>query len=334
MPGLYERDQNLKIQEVGDSIFIAESEKTPFSRLIKRGKKPENMLSSWPVQKYPSRKFPGQMDGTDIATFNSTNRETIEAYAMWMMTEGWLVARLAELTKTAGVKDEKAKQMTDDGLILAQMIEKQLLSSMDTQKEAAPGTPFQSRGVFSWLSTSAQTNNPVPANFRPASDCVYTSTLALFRPSSMEAMLVAASTAKKAPVDLTGFVGIKLKAQMSAWAQRQDDVGSQTAIERYTMDASEKKLSHVVDFFEFDAGTVNTIPSFYLLNDSTTGEATANSPLSGAFVDLSMWELSFLDNPASYEEPKKSGGPRGYHDAVYILKCLNPLGQCIANIAS
>jgi hypothetical protein len=334
MPGLYERDVNLKIQEVGDSIFIAESEKTPFSRLLKRGKKPENMLSSWPVQKYPARKFKGQMDGTDISTFASTTTETLEAYAQWMMTEGWLVSRLAQITKAAGVKDQKAKQMTDDGLILAQMIEKQLLSSMDTAKEAQPGTPFQSRGVFSWLATAAQASNPVPVNFRPASACVYTSTLALFRPSSMEAMLTAAATAKKSPVDLTGFVGIKLKAQMSAWAQRQDDVGSQTAIESYSMDASEKKLSHVVDFFEFDAGNVNTIPSFYLLNDSTTGEATANSTLSGAFLDLSMWELSFLENPSAYQEPPKSGGPRGYHDAIYILKCLNPLGQCIANIAS
>jgi hypothetical protein len=38
--GLYESGLVLKMQEVGDTIFCAESLKTPFSRLLKRGSKP------------------------------------------------------------------------------------------------------------------------------------------------------------------------------------------------------------------------------------------------------------------------------------------------------
>ncbi len=336
MPGIYEADQVLKVAEVGDTIFIAQSDKVPFSRLLKRGKKPYNMLSSWPVQVYPDRKFEGILDGTDISTFTHTNREQIEAYAMWLMTEGWMVSRLANLTHTYGVKPgkEEAKQAKDDALLLGRVIEEKLLSSVDMAVESG-STPYRSRGVGSWLSDSAQSVKPVPANYRPAAACVYSGTLAAFLPASMEAMLEAAATQKKEAVDLTGYVGIKLKTQMSRWAQRDESAGAtDKALVRYNMDAEDKKLMQVVDFFEFDAGTVKVFPSWYLMCTEGTGAVSANSPRSGYFLDMDMWELCFLDQPASWIEPRKSGGPRGYHDAVYLLKCLNPTGQCMANIAS
>ncbi len=148
-------------------------------------------------------------------------------------------------------------------------------------------------------------------------------------------MLEAAATQKKEAVDLTGYVGIKLKTQMSRWAQRDESAGAtDKALVRYNMDAEDKKLMQVVDFFEFDAGTVKVFPSWYLMCTEGTGAVSANTPRSGYFLDMDMWELCFLDQPASWIEPRKSGGPRGYHDAVYLLKCLNPTGQCMANIAS
>jgi hypothetical protein len=335
MPGIYEADQVLKVAEVGDTIFIAQSDKVPFSRLLKRGPKPGNMLSSWPVQMYPERKFKGTLDGTDMTTFNHTNREYLEAYNMWLRTEGWMVSRLANLTKTHGVKGkEEAKQAMDDGLILAQMVEKQLLSNDEMAVESG-ATPYCSRGAFKWLSPTAQAVKPVPANYRPSAACVHTSTLAAFLPSVMEDMVEAAAIQKKDAVDWTGYVGIKLKSHMSGWAQRHvEDVNTAQALTRYNLDAEDKKLIRVVDFFEFDAGTVKVFPSWYLLHTNTTGAATANSVLSGLFVDMSMWQLCYMDPPAAWREPTKSGGPRGYHDVVYGLKCMNPTGQGYVNVAS
>ncbi len=335
MPGIYEADQTLKVAEVGDTIFVAQSEKVPFSRLLKRGKKPGNMLTSWPVQVYPDRAFEGTLDGDDIASFTHTNRDSIEAYGMWMRTAGWMVSRLANLTKTWGVKGgEEAKQAKDDGLILAQMIEKQLLSDNDTAVETG-STPFCSRGAFSWLDTDAQGVKPVPANYRPSSSCEYTGELASFTPSAMETMIRAAAAQKKEAVNLNGYVGIGLKAQMSSWAQKHsEDINTEQALQRFNMSADDKKLVNIVDFFEFDAGSVKVFPSWYLLHTAATGAAGANSQRAGIFVDMDMWELCFMDNPAARMEPPNSGGPRGYHDAVYILKCLNPTGQCVVNCAS
>jgi len=329
MPGMYETNLVLKKQEVGNTIFIAESEKVPFSRLLRRGKKPVQMLSQWPLQIYPDRKFTGTLDGTDIAAFTHTTREYAEAYAMWLMTEGWMVSKLAGLTKTAGVENEESKQAKDDGLILAQMIEKQLLSDCDTAVEAG-STPFRSRGAFSWIQPGAQSVKPVPTNFRPASASQYTGAVASFGPANMRTMLKSAATAKKGPVDLTGYVGIDLKDQMSTWAQRDPDAEADEAasLVNYNINASEKKLIHSVNFFDFDAGTVKTFPSWYLMCTEADGVASAYTPKSGLFLDMDMWELCFLQNPMAVIEPTKSGGPRGYHDACYLLKGLNMLGQC------
>lgn len=330
MPGIYDNDKVLKLQDVGDTIFNAESEKTPMTRLLKRGPKPIQMLSEWPVEKYPTRKFKGQKDGTDISTFNHTNRAMIQAYAMWLLTEGWMVSKLAGLTKTAGVPNEMAKQAADDGIIMAQMLERQLLSNDEAAVEGeGADAVYTSRGFFRWLQATAQAVLPVPAAHRPNAACRYAGALGSFLPANMEAMLRAAATDRKGPVDLTGYVGIALKAQMSTWPQRQfGDDNAAAAIQVMNLNAADKKLISVIDMFEYDSGTVNVVPSWYLACDPATGENTAYSTRSGVFVDMSMWRLCFLENPTAAMEPAKSGGPRGYHSSVYMLKCLNPVGQC------
>jgi len=332
---MYEKDQPMKIAELGDTIFIAESSKTPFTRLIKTGPAPKQMAASWPAQAWPKRGFGGTLDGTDKSSWSKTTREEIEAYAMWFMSDGWLASKLANLTATAGVgKKEKAKQMTDDGLLFALQIEKQFLSSYDTAKEAAPTTAFRSRGAFSWLSAAAQTVKPVPSDLRPVAACNYAGTLANFTSAQVKTMMEAAATQISQPVDLTGFVGIKLKQKMSDYAQHDTDVASETALQRFSMDVKEKAFMHIVDFFSFDSGNIKTVTNWNLYAEEATGEANDETTRSGIFVALSMWQKRWLQAPMAFIEPPKSGGPRGYHDAVGILACDNPQGQMRAIISS
>jgi hypothetical protein len=325
---LYDRSKLIKIQEVGNTIFIAESLKTPMTRLMKRGKKPKDMLCTWPVQAFPRRAFIGTMDGADLSSFESTNRDKMEAYAMWLRTAGFMVGHIAELTAAAGVSDELVKQKMDDGLILAQMMERQIGSSVDTQAEASPATPYRSRGVFSWVNTAEQSTKPVPASYRPAAACAYTSALGSFTAASFSAMLQAAATQKREPVELMGFAGLKLKTQMSTWAQKVTLSSNEVALQQFNLAAEEKRLQNVVDVFEFDAGRVKVVPSFYLACNEADGADTEYTPRSGVFLDMDMWELAFVEAPSLYELPDLGGGPRGAHGATFILKGLNPLGSC------
>jgi hypothetical protein len=327
MPGLYEVDVVGKLQEIGDAIYMADSAKTPISRLIPRGPKPVQMLAEWEVQKYPDRAFTGTVDGTDVSSFTHTTPTKMEGYGMLLRTAGWMVTVLAQLTRAAGVKNPQAKQAADDSVILAQMHEKQILSTVDLQAESG-ATPYRSRGIGSWLSDSAQGVKPVDASFRPASANNYTGALASYTPATCITQLNSMAGEKKGAVDLTVVAGIELKGQMSTWPQRSigSDVGVSSLL-AFNVDASEKKLIQAVDEFEFDAGTLRVIPSWYVACTEGTGAASAYTPKSGYFLDLTMWQLCFMLPASTFEGVDAGGGPRGWHQLVAILKCLNPQGQ-------
>jgi len=327
MPGMYERDATLKVLNLGDTIFNVESKDTPFTRLLRRGKKPDGMLSEWPVEKYRREGLGGTLDGTDKTAYAKTDRKPMKAYAQWFRSEGYMVSRLMQLTATAAVSvgKEKANQATKDAISLAKKIERALLSILDTQTESG-ADPFQIRGALMWLQSAAQTNNPVPDGFRPGTE--FAAALSTLTPTLFETLLEQAADEREGAVDLLGVVGIKLKRRMSTWAQRDTEAAAtDQALASFDMKASDKKLIQVVDVFEFDAGMVKTIPSWNLACDVTTGNATAYTSRSGIFVDPSMWELCWLDAPGTYENPDLGGGPRGWHEAVGLLKCLNALGQ-------
>jgi hypothetical protein len=327
MPGMYEINQPMKREELGDEIFAVESHQTPFLRLVPKGSQPNQMLDSWPVQEYPRQAFGGTVDGYDVDTYNSTTREEIEGACQWIL-QSWKVAKLANLTVAAGVgRNEKARQMRDALLLLNKKLERLFLSANDLQV-AAGETPYETRGALSWLQVAAQTTKPVPADFRPPSACVHATALSNLTPDAFEDLLEAAANKKMAPVDLTGIVGIKLKSHMSYWGQKATVSGdTQVALQNFSLNASDKRLISIVDRFEFDAGTVEVVPSWYLACDPDTGEDTDYTPRSGIFVETAMWEKRFLQNVESVIETPKSGGPRGYHDCVVSLACKNPLGQ-------
>lgn len=328
MPGMYERDVTLKVLNLGDTIFNAESKKVPFTRMLPRASKvPEGMLASWPVEAYRNEGLGGTIDGTDKTTYSKTDRQPMEVYAQWFRTDGFQVTRLAQLTASAGVKKgkEKAKQAMADAVVLAKKIERACLSIMDTQAESGK-KEFRIRGALSWLDTAEQSTKPVPAGFRPGSE--HTSALNALTPTAFEALLEQAASEKEDSVDLFGVVGIKLKRRMSTWAARDTEASATAAaLQRFDMKASDKKLVQVIDSFEFDAGSVMTAASWNIARNIASGAATNFTSRSGVFVDLSMWELAWLDEPGTFENPDLGGGPRGWHEAVAMLKCLNPLGQ-------
>jgi len=335
MPAIHDRDklEALRVAELGDVIYKVQPENTPFIRLLPRGPAPEQMLATWPIEGNPRAGFDGTPDGFDIQEFNSTNRDKMESYGMWMMTDGWMATRLANLTSTAGVarKKEEARQRARDALKLALMGEAQVLSDMDAQKEVpSENKVYRSRGAFSWMSATEQSVLPVPAAYRPPSASVYTGALASRESTGFEDMLQASALLVEDRLDLMGFVGLRLKRQMSLWASRVVGVQSgEQFLDARNMSQSDKKLVRVIDFFEFEAGTVKTALSYNLLRDATTGAVTDYSSRSGLFLNLKKWELRFLDPPAGYKMPHGSGGGRGYHDQVHMLCCKLPLGQVV-----
>ncbi len=325
MPGMYESDQSIKKQPVG-GIHNVKSKETPFLRLLKSGPAPKQMLDEWQNETYDDTGLGGKMDGTDVSEFNKQGRVTLQTYGIWQ-DEPWMVSKLANVTEIVGMgKTEKARQKMHASIKLKLKVERTGLSQMEAQAQVKPSKEYRTRGAFTWLSPTAQSVLPVPDGFRPGAE--FSGSLDGLTPSAFEALLYQAAIEKGGPVTLEGFVGLLLKRKMSLWAQRDTDASATAqALQNYNLQAGDKQLIQIVNRFEFDAGVVTTIPNFNLAHDIATGAATAYSPRSGLFLDMSMWNFATLQGYESADLPNLGGGPRGFVDVIYLFRCLNALGQ-------
>jgi hypothetical protein len=322
---MYESDQTIKKQPVG-GIHNVKSKETPFLRLLKNGAAPKQMLDEWQNETYDDTGLGGKMDGADVTAFNKQGRVTLQNYAIWQ-DEAWMVSKLANVTEIVGMgKTEKARQKMHAAIKLKLKVERTALSLMEAQAQVKPTKEYRTRGAFTWLSPTVQSVLPVPDGFRPGAQ--FSGALSGMTPTAFEELMYQSAIEKGGPVTLEGYVGLLLKRKMSLWAQRDTEASATAqALQSYNLTAADKALVQIVNKFEFDAGVVTTIPNFNLAHDIDTGAATAYSPRSGLFVDMSMWNFAPLQGYENADLPDLGGGPRGYIDVVYLIRCLNALGQ-------
>lgn len=328
MPAMFESAQPAKREELDDEIYNVEAAETPFlSSINRKGKKPNQMICQWVAEAYPVAALTGIVDGTDVSTYNSTSRSVIEGVSQWFRYP-WMVAKLASLTNAAGVgRDEAGHQATLALMTLKRMMEARFCGTGECQVESG-ATPYETRGAFLWVQNSEQSLKPVPAAFRPSSSCAYTSAVASFTESMFMDMLIAAYASTKSALNWRGFVGRDLRKVMDLWTAR-DPTASTTAQPTKVYDAGKaNQVSTYVDRFVFSVGVVTSHLTPHLAIDEATGADTAYTPKSGLFIVPKMWDVAFMQPIAVERLQDLGGGPRGYVDAVGVLRCKNPLGSC------
>lgn len=334
MAQLMEQNQVGKRESLADLIAVAESDKTPYKAMVEKRKKPGNMDHSWQMKGYRVAGHKGIVDGKDITDFNFTPRERVHCYSQ-KIWDGVQVSDLAEESDVAGVnKGEMAAQISDATVTAGQIIERRCLSAEDTKVQTAPTQGYETRGIFSWLSTTAQTTFPVPENFRPNSDQLYSGTLANFNEDALLALGRAAYKRRKGPTTLKGFVGIDLKAHVSNFTRYDDTVSSYTNVRRFNQSADDKAVVNVIDRIVCDTGTVELHPSSFLYTDADTGEDTAYTHSSGAFVDMDMVGMAYIRMPRVFRLQYAGGGYKAAVDAVFLHMIDNPSGMFSATINS
>lgn len=328
---LYERNRQLQPRDISQRISSIENDSTPFTAMLsKPSAPPENMLLEYPVEAYPDRPVAGVIDGHDVNEFNSVAREKLQTRGQ-IFRESYQVTTLANMLPDAGVgRNELGHQRMLAGKLLRFQLEKALLSDQENQVDTGT-VPNLLRGVYKWMSTSAQTIYPVPADFRPSSTQVYTGTVAALTESEFVTRIKACFDQRRAPVDLDGFVGSDLKAQIDTFTVADATSG---AIRRYNFDGKNASVTRMVDFIKSSFGEVRVHLNTYLLYTMSTGAASSYSPKSGVFLDLSKWELRTLQKPTLFDLEDQGGGPRGFMQTIVALACKNPLAQFVVNTAT
>lgn len=329
---LYQVDKPMRVNDYHEKVIDSANTDAPFLGVLPAGPTPKELKDTWPVRREPKIKFPESADGKDKTDgWGNTVPLTLEGVCEIFQSEGWAVARVASKLRAAweAMSRSMAYQQSSDAVAFTLSIQRLLLSNQEC-RIATGALPGRTRGLFSWLSPNAHAVAgvaEVDPEIRPTDAQYYSGKFSDYNENSFKAQLIAAYKKRRAPVTLFGYVGIDLKTKMSLWQQLvqvTDDVN----LARH-VDQKQGALEMVVDTFKYDAGTVRTVLQNDLMCDVTQDDMplTDTTPMAGAFLDLTMWELAWLERITHMDDLDQGGGPRGHHYATGRLNCLNPSWQ-------
>lgn len=324
-----------------DAIYTVEVADTPFLALVKEGKKPVQVEGNWPVMKRSRGAITAIPDGTPVASVNHQNRRSLKGVSQWLR-ETWGVSHFAQITESYGVADEAKFQKAEALIRLRNNLERLFLSTQDCAREGSgvvPAAANQLRGVGKWLEANADLINseyPIHEDVRVAAACSYSGTLANFKDTVLEGMLIAAAKQRRSPVTLDLHLGPSLKSAMDDWTQHDSHVTATNApLVQYQAQAKDKTFLKMVDFFTFSSGTVRAHQNFNIMWDPNTGEPTDYTDASGYGLDMSNgWEVRFMQQIQHADLPYDGSGPRGVWDTTLMLACMMPAGQISIKINS
>lgn len=316
-------------------IANIDAAKTPFSSMVKEDKKPTAALDNWQAETYVKPKHKPVVDGADVKEFEDlTSRKRIQGRAQKL----WRNPKTSDFADNVNVvdglsQDEQANQIARALEAVKQGMEARCLSNIDSQED--DGTVGHgTRGLFKWTQSTAQSDLPVPDEFRPAAANSYSGTLADFSvEDTFRDMSINQAIARRSSGTMHAFLGIKLKKRFVDSTIYTKDKASYTAIRATNQDASNATLAYTTDVVECEGGTTILHPSFFL-HMTEDGDASDHTHRSGLFIDMDMVSLAFNRMPTVKPLEDQGGGARAIVDAIFCLRCYNPLGMGQALISA
>lgn len=321
----FETDLVGKRQSLANIIANVENTSCPYTSMLQKRSKPTNQPHTWQAEVYPDSDHEPVEDGKDVETFDTVPRYPLTAYSQKFWRNP-AVSDFADEAEIAGAQggSEMARQKAIAMIVLKRKMESRFLSNADTYVD---GKKYSTRGLFSWISNSAQTNNPVPSQVRTPSAQIYTSTLALFTEASFATMCASAFIQRKGPGTYDAFLGIYLKQKFTEFTSYQPTVSNFTAVRQFTRPGESQKFVNTIDFLKTDTGEYRLHASSFLRTTAATGAAAAGTHLSGAVVDMDMVALLYTRLPRLKELENKGGGPRAMCDAIALHQVDNPIAM-------
>lgn len=334
MGALYDYTKPGKYPGYLRAVLDVISEDAPYLALVGHGESAPAALAEWPVDMPRRNGSPVGKEGADKSSgYDYSIPAMLSCYAMRVESKGWMVTDLAQLTKTAisNPKAEAARQQAKDAKAGLLSVQDYLLGDNDTRTGYGNDNEYKTRSVFSWLSTSAQSNCPVPENCRPTQR--YTGTLDNFTEDALTALLVGAASEIDRDVNLVGFCGPSLALHMANFAARAKAVDGVAQFAQLVSPQDANRLVRKVQFFDFVGGSVKVVVQRRQFINLTGNVSTEYTGRSGFFVDPTKWELEWLEPWHHIGQDDNGGGPRGFHKGWMRHICKCPLGQFAVKIS-
>lgn len=301
--------------------------------MLPKGEEPTNPLMTWQADSYLEPSITGVVEDADRVDFeNHSARKTLQG-RIQIVERAPKVSRVAQnVSNVAGVgrKKEFAKAVAKAITVAKRDIECRILCQDESQEDNGI-VGFETRGLFSWISSTAQSDLPVPAEFlTPAASIISGSWAggAVTEAAVRETVLGSIWDQTGVMGNFQMVVGRQLKAAITGWTIYQPNLASNTVIRTFQNEDT-NVLRACVDRIEGDFGTIELRLSPWLRRDLDLS-VTANNDIaqrSGLIFDVDMLEIRYNERPNFRAFEDQGGGPRGLVEAIWGLVVFNPKGM-------
>ena len=314
-------------EDLADLIAIADQKATPLVSAARKSTAPTNPLFSWLVDGYAAVDRSGVLSNEDATTFSNPAEQRARLYGR--IQKLWRKPKVSDIAESVtdvagiGIKREMANAVTRSLKEIARDLEAVFCSDQDSTEESG-ATPFKTRGLGSWISSSAQSDSgtAVPAAYRTPSTSISTAAIADTTESVIQGLLQSVYEQTGKSKTFTLLCGPTLKRRFTEMTQVQFGTTNTAAVVRtYNADLSDNKISYKVDVFSGDFGEIMLVPSLYIRTDVSA----AASLRSGFLVDMDGVHIRYNRRPRYTPLPDLGGGPRGVIDTIAALQVDNPL---------
>jgi hypothetical protein len=307
-------------------ISVIDQKNTPVTSRIKAGSDLTNgSVFSWQADSYNDPSFDGVLTNADVTTFDdpAKNRVLLSGRAQKFRRSIKVDDFAQNVDNVAGVgkKKEMARGVSRALIELKRDMESAFCSSNDSQEQSGTN-PYKTRGLGSWISSSAQTDLPVPASFRTPSASINTTATSSLTESDVAAVLqsVYEQTGTIDTMDLV--TGPNLKKRFSEFTRYSSGSNTALSTRQYTASLNDRTVISTVDTYIGDFGTINLVPTLFNAKDAAAAVQSAR----GYLLNMDMLEVRYGRRPRFQELEDQGGGPRGLVDAIAALVCWNPKG--------
>ncbi|TXH41420.1 MAG: hypothetical protein E6Q97_37625 [Desulfurellales bacterium] len=311
-------------------ITNVEEQDAPFLDWLPTGDKPVNVLHQYQAEIYRDPVDNSQVDGKPVTGFLSAgdSRGTLKALVQYMSKAAAVKKLHQDVSNIAGVEDELAREIDKSNWELSTDIEAAFLED-DDHREDNTTVGYKTRGVGSWISTSAQSLYPVPSSFRPPSASVITTATGSITENAIIDVLESVGNTVKSSKPMTAFCAPKAKRifnNMPLFTPASVLVGgSPTGATGVVYNKGDvNTVGRVAERYMTDYGVVDLRISW---RNVFLGGNTIEKTYTTYFLHRDKWNLRWNQKPKWMRKEYQGGSYEAFCEAILMLECLNPKGE-------
>lgn len=336
MPALTAPNQVGVREDISDLMYLSDVKDTPFTSMVKKGKKPTDpLLWEYGLKSRGNRKRGGIPDGKDVDAFDSQSPKVFVQARSEVWRRAPMVGFIAQIRSKnggiAGVNNEYNEAVADQLEELKRDIEKEMLSNQDSKPDDGVNGS-QTRGLGRWIYDGSSTLDiatgdtspttgfnelPIPAAYRTPSTQIYTGSIASMTEEDLGNLIQAKWTNTGASSELRGFVTSAIKNRIGFFSRYEATVAGYTPNVMVTSGrvSGNTLFGTSIDIYKSDWGTFTLHP---VSNDFMPTAYT------GYFLDMKQVSLRPTENMAQMELPDLGGGPREMIQSIIGLEAGDP----------